>query len=748
DFVGFVFGYQDPTGNTNQHKYWLFDWKQLSQTLNGFTAQEGKSLVQVDGNIPPASMFSYFWQHTSDPTFTVLDTDYGAGKGWAFDTDYQFTLIYTATNATIMIDGDTIFDQPGCYERGRFGFYNYSQADVVYSNFSYSLVNNFDILTPLSCPGDTAYFVFQDISCGGSVGSSNSNIASWNWDFDDGNTATVPNPINTFTQPGLYNIELIIQDINGCVDTLTKQMGVLPVPDVELGPDTVLCTGQTILLDANAGFPYANYQWQNNLTDSTQLVNTAGVYWAEASSFCGTDRDSITVGYLAPPSPVDLGPDTILCLGDSLNLNVSDPVASAYLWQDNSTLPSFDVPLGGFYYVSVSNRCGTEADSLSVTTVNPPQEFNLGPDQDLCQGDSLVLSQAQNQVDYLWQNNATDSVLIATQTGLYHLTVQNVCGVQRDSINLAFLAIPQPFDLGADTVLCDGSSLRLDVGQPDASYRWSNNFTGPVWTVTTEDLYTVTVGNICAQYSDSIFVDYLSPPQAFDLGSDTVLCEGNTLSLDVSQPEVQYIWQDGSTDPIYIVSLAGSYEVSLSNRCGSASDQIDIGFRPTPEDINLGADTTVCQEDELILDVFINDAGVEYMWQDGSTDAIRYITAPGLYQVMVSNACGIKTDEIQIQHADCDCTVFMGNAFTPNGDGINETFGASYDCEVREAQFMIFNRWGKMVFQSDQIDARWDGTINGRAAPEGAYVWVLKYTGAELDKTLYVPMRGSVMLMR
>ncbi len=160
DFIGFVFGYQNLQENTSDFDFLLFDWKQSSQTAGGHKAEEGftLSLVEdapINNSGKTATSFDLtwaktpFWNHT-DPSMTILGTDYGSTRGWADNTEYDFTLLYQANRLKIDIkggtgdfaSGQTIFDfTPNnlgltSFDSGQFGFYNYSQSNVLYQVFT------------------------------------------------------------------------------------------------------------------------------------------------------------------------------------------------------------------------------------------------------------------------------------------------------------------------------------------------------------------------------------------------------------------------------------------------------------------------------------------------------------------------------------------------------------------------------------------------------------------------------------
>ncbi len=157
DFVGFVMGYQEPvnvseniTNKTysGEHEFVLFDWKRLDQTNDGYPSsisEAGYSLVYANGTFDNTiytggfgDYSKYFWYHEnitdSLRNVTILATDYGTDKGWTFNKEYQFEILYTETQVKIKIDNVVIFDVSGSFIPGKIGFYNLSQNPVTYGN--------------------------------------------------------------------------------------------------------------------------------------------------------------------------------------------------------------------------------------------------------------------------------------------------------------------------------------------------------------------------------------------------------------------------------------------------------------------------------------------------------------------------------------------------------------------------------------------------------------------------------------
>lgn len=152
DYIGFVFGFQSPLASESDEptdfQFFLLDWKQSDQTFGGVFAEAGFTLARADTSVAELGATSPFWQHDDEPPgFDVLATDYDPERGWDDNVVYDFTLLYTADQITISIDGgdfddEVIFDLRAedvgmeSFPSGRFGFYNYSQADVRYAGFT------------------------------------------------------------------------------------------------------------------------------------------------------------------------------------------------------------------------------------------------------------------------------------------------------------------------------------------------------------------------------------------------------------------------------------------------------------------------------------------------------------------------------------------------------------------------------------------------------------------------------------
>jgi len=154
-------------------------------------------------------------------------------------------------------------------------------------NFVTSFLNNLKFTYKNTCYGDSTFFF---ISC-------TTNLDSLYWDFGDTasgalNFSTEINPFHIFSSPGNYNVKLIIYHCNTS-DTASKIITILPSPQINLGNDSFICTGDSVILDA--GNPGASYQWSTGETTQTITIDTAGTYWVEVDDSICVGNDTIVI---------------------------------------------------------------------------------------------------------------------------------------------------------------------------------------------------------------------------------------------------------------------------------------------------------------------------------------------------------------------------------------------------------------------------------------------------------------------
>ena len=287
--------------------------------------------------------------------------------------------------------------------------------------------------------------------------------------------------------------------------------------------------------------------------------------------------------------------DTVYrCIGDTLRLKVEhnpDSVPIEWIYDGDSymvgvgTELSFPLPDVDTLAVQlVFHYDGCPDTSTTLVVVVPPPFLEMCHDTTLCRGAQLSVQQP-NVISYRWSDGSCGPAIAIDSAGTYSVTVTNLgCRGESDLFNVG--VYPQSsVGFGNDTILCEVATLLLDATQSHpATYEWQDHSTNTTYTVIHDGDYWVVVTDHCLGASDTIAVEYLRDFEV-NLGADTTLCEGDELVLVADLPFCRYIWQDGSTEPRFVVRQPGIYSVTATNFCYSHSDDIDIAYEPCAQEL-------------------------------------------------------------------------------------------------------------------------------------------------------------------
>ncbi len=262
---------------------------------------------------------------------------------------------------------------------------------------------------------------------------------------------------------------------------------------------------------------------------------------------------------------------------------------------------------------------------------------------------------------------------------------------------------------------------------------------------TFETLIEVEDSNI-TPYNNNFFVeDVLITP--FDPLPDTLLlCEGEEKAFNASFLDAEYLWSEGSTDSILLISKAGKYSIEAKiDDCFLRDTVVVI----SEKDFNyFSEDTTVCRKDNFVLRTPIPG---NYEWSTGSINSYLPIETSGNYWLNISNECGEFDFSYNVEVIDCNCTVLVPTAFSPNGDGINDNLKVFSNCnfDMQINKFTVFDRWGNLVFSGNgSNEIIWNANQGSNSLPIGVYIWYLEYEYYESDEVTKVAESGNVTLVR
>ena len=577
--------------------------------------------------------------------------------------------------------------------------------------------------------------VLNDVTiCAGSsttLSASQQQATSYLWSTND------TTPSITMSNPGWYSV--YITGICGTIKDSAYVTNDTPLPQIDLGNDTIFCAGN---LSLNPGsFPGASYLWSNNSTGSSMTVNQTGTYYVSISNTCNTVTDTINVLVTGPPVAA-LGNVVRFCSGSSLTLNAQNP-GSTYSWSTGDTTQSVTFSSGGKYWVDISNGCGVYSDTVELLVEQPMNDISLGNDTFFCSGDSLKLTHNKGDVNTRWYNGSPFDEVYVNAPGSYWVEVYNSCGSWYDTIKVDVISTPQ-FDLGPDKVICAvGGETTLQGPADMQKYQWSNGDTTINTKVTSVGKYWLTVSNECFSNTDTIEI-LPEHPLYFDLGNDTTLCAGEVLLIDPFQNKGKVAASSKPGSVYQEITKSGTYWVGVQNACGFFADTITVMF---DEYLDLSTwDTTICDDESATVD--LRDFPHPFEWYDGKTDRVRIFEKEGTYPIIINNQCGEFIKNYRVNISNCDCPFFVPNAFTPDFDGVNDEFKIVHSCDLTAFEIQIFNRWGALVYEGNNIDQSWDGRFNGKDAPAGVYTYRLSYKWSVYGEEHSESKTGSLTLMR
>ncbi len=394
----------------------------------------------------------------------------------------------------------------------------------------------------------------------------------------------------------------------------------------------------------------------------------------------------------------------------------------------------------GEYIVHVQSGGCETADTINVAYLEL-SSISLGQDTILCDGQTLTLHINAPGAQFEWQDLSTSEIFEVSESGTYWVRLSIAACATSDTIVVHYAA-PVVVDLGVDTSLCEGETLLLDAQTEPGNYLWQDHSIQSTYMVTEAGVYYVTFDVEGCFGSDTLMVDYIQLPYAI-LGPDTLLCFGANHLLDASTQGAQYEWQNQTTDPTYLISQPGVYEVTLTIEQCSTSDSIMVEYT-APIHVDLGVDRTICDGEQIILNP-LSPQDLEYLWQDNSTASDYEVTEEGLYWVEVRDECSSATDSILVTVEPCACHLFISNVFTPNGDNVNDLLLPQASCGLAEYHLTIYDRYGGLLFESTVAGEGWDGTVKSKNAQSGVYVYTLIYAFETGDTKR---IHGDVTLLR
>ena len=535
------------------------------------------------------------------------------------------------------------------------------------------------------CLGSSAYFSNQT-----------QNASNFIWDFGDGQTSSAFEPTHIFNQLGNVSVSMIASDVNDCYvsDTATVNLQIIDFTSPTIAPVSPFCAGESVILNAIGS---TNLFWLNNTSLSNVNGNTAvatpansTTYYVSDFNACGSDTVGIYVNVIIPVA--EAGGDHTICIGDSQPLTASG--GASYAWQASPSLSSLNTAstvatpaIDEQFFVTITTPEGcTATDSCFVFVEQTVPGGVTYPTIQLCLGESVIL-ESEEGLNYSWTPSA----------GLNSTTIQNPSASPSNSITYN-VAITNACGVGSSQVAVD--VIELDVVASEGA------------TVCLGEYFPI----------EAFGADFYSW-----LPYNSVVNASSNATLAIA-PSSQWITVVG-TDV---------------NGCAD-TDSLFMNILPLPE-VDAGPDQYFDYPENSTL--FGNTFGLNYEWSPTNglscTDCAYPNSLPDeptVYYLTATNDAGCSGIDSVYVHPYFP--VYVPNALTPNGDGLNDVFLVVGE-NLTGFHLQIFDRWGLMIFETKNPNEPWLAGYKGYFVPNDVYTWKLSYDSLERRREL----NGHVTVIR
>jgi gliding motility-associated-like protein len=596
-----------------------------------------------------------------------------------------------------------------------------------------------------ACPGDvlqlsaTAQGNFLNYSWSGGSGT-----------FGDANSLQTTYQLGT-DDVGNFDLTFSAENCNGWINS-TITVFVSPGATTSINPvgPLEICPGESVELTASSTGT-GQLAWSNGDTGNSTTVNSAGTYTVTISGGCGQASSSVvvTVGTTPQLSISPAGPIEI-CGGEEIELTAQ--ANGNVLWNNGETTNNITVSEEGTYTATFSNSCGSANESVTVSVLSPPvvSVNPIGP-VELCAGTSIQLTATGNG-DFEWNTGATSASIEVSNPGIYTIATSNNCGEDEATVEVidGGTAPTASIEIFGLNELCPGETTQL-IGSGNGSYQWNTGSQNAELTVNSGGNYFFTVTNECGSNQASVYIAQINAPAVLiNQGEYLAICDDAPVTISaVSNTPV--FWSNGFAGNSFTTSNTGSYYAYTENQCGVDTAFIEV---VTGNVEALFSSETLSGAPPLALEFTNLSTGAQnYQWAiNGSNvsqsfDFNTTLFSPGVYNISLNSSDSLGCYDIYhqlITVEECIPQLFVPNAFTPNGDGINDLFFTESIC-ISSFDMVILNRWGNEVFRGTELD-KWDG--NGGPeyyVTDGIYVYTINYTDLQGRNGV---VKGSVTVLR
>jgi len=509
-----------------------------------------------------------------------------------------------------------------------------------------------------------------------------------------------------------------------------------------------------------------HYRWYTNGTlngdtTSTFVATQSGQYYVVVSACSGTwvPSSSVQVDMITLPTPNITPGQASYCAEDTATLSANVPADTSYTitWYRNDTLvvagnglPTLKTLTAGTYTVTVTSHlagCTQTSAPFDLTFVPGPVFQSQPPPTYVSCGPVSFSVQGPAGEHLRWYTNGvlngdTTATFIAEQSGTIFVQASTCPGawVSSDTVKITVINLPSPTVTADKTDYCAGDNAVLTENvstDPSYTINWylgstllTANTNQTSITTNVSGSYSVEVvsnvqssdGNNCSEKSVSQLIT-INPTPTVSINAipENSFCDGQTVELVASFNNGSLLWSTGETSGSIRVTQSGTYKVTVTSAAGCQADtSISVTFLANP--VFTVSDTSICEYKRQPVTLTAPGGFAAYNWNGQSGGQTYTVTQAGPVNLTITDADGCKVTQ-QIQVADVCAAVNIPNTFTPNGDGVNDTWVVEGLDE--SATVKVFTRWGKQIFQSVGYPSPWNGEYDGKRLPQGVYYYVI-----------------------
>lgn len=518
---------------------------------------------------------------------------------------------------------------------------------------------------------------------------------------------------------------------NGCqAPVTTNNLHITALP-------TTICPLDTIDLSAVSTSP--NLIWLGGLgTFSPQnSLNTS--YYSSANDIfpltlyagfiipCGdTLIDSVVISQSASSNLSVSASSLSICDGDNITLTAAG--ANTYTWNDGSTGTTLNIDTSGTFYAS-TNSCGNDTAFVTITWNGTQPTVSISGDSTICQGETTLIT-ATGDGPFTWHDGSIGTLHNASSPQTIFASVTNTCGSDTAFMDITLSGTPPTAAITGDLFICDNTPTTLVANGGD-SYEWNDGATTTTYNSLASTGYLIATNNCGQDTLHFTITDNGVSPTAVLLG-DTIICD-NQYNLFNASGGDSYQWHNGTTNDFYYTSNSEIIYVIAYNQCGEDTAYLELTDQSVLADFEMS--DSIGYQPLLIsftnystnADSYIWDLGIDMTSTNEHEEYTYTTTGDFIIQLIASNAyCSDTTyKDLTILSSS---NIFIPNTFSPNNDLINDYFTPIVsDISEEDYDFTIFDRNGRIIFNSTVIGESWDGTHLSNKIPNGVYIWKLNY---------------------